>query len=45
MEHRPTDPLDDDETLLGDADELDDPSLEEQLDDQLDSELADDEDV
>ena len=44
MEHSPTDPLDDDETL-GDSDELDLPSIEEQLDEQLEAELVDDEDI
>jgi hypothetical protein len=42
VEHPPTDPNEhDDETLLGDADELDHPSIEEQLDDRLQSEQDD----
>jgi hypothetical protein len=43
VEHPPTDPRDDkDETLLGDADETDHPSIEEQLDDRLQDEQDDD---
>ena len=40
MEHPPTDPFDDDEMLLGEVDDLD-PSIEEQLE----AELDDDEDI
>lgn len=43
MEHPPTDPNErEDETLLGDADELDHPSIEEQLDERLQDEQDDD---
>jgi hypothetical protein len=46
VEHPPTDPFDvDDDTLLGDAAELDHPSIEEQLDEQLEADLDDDEDI
>ena len=43
MEHPPTDPDErDDTTLLGDADETDHPSIEEQLDERLQDEQDDD---
>ena len=47
MEHSPTDPCDVvDEMLLGDAEELDHPSIDDdQLDEQLEAELDDDEDI
>lgn len=41
METEPTTP-DRDDTVLGDADEVDHPSIEEQLDDQLERENDDD---
>jgi hypothetical protein len=45
VEHPPTDPFDDDDTLLGDADDLDHLSIEDELDDQLDADLDEDEDI
>jgi hypothetical protein len=41
METEPNTP-DRDETLLGDADEVDHPSIEEQVDEQMERENADD---
>ena len=44
MEREPGHPQDHDETLLGDADELDHPSIEEQLDERLQDEQDEDDD-
>jgi hypothetical protein len=43
MERTPNEPDDDPHTLLGDADEVDQPSIEEQLDERLRDERDDDE--
>jgi hypothetical protein len=46
MERAPGDPQDhDDDTLLGDADDVDHPSIEEQLDDRLQDEQDEDDDL
>jgi hypothetical protein len=45
VERAPGDPQDDDETLLGDAAELDHPSIEEQLDERLQDEQDEDDDL
>jgi hypothetical protein len=42
MERNPNEPQDDPDTLLGDADEVDQPSIEEQLDERLRDEQDDD---
>jgi hypothetical protein len=42
MERKPNEPDDDPDTLLGDADEVDQPSIEEQLDERLRDERDDD---
>jgi hypothetical protein len=42
MERKPNEPQDDPDTLLGDADDVDQPSIEEQLDERLRDEQDDD---